>query len=388
MRVWIVNASPDEPKAALVAQTVKKLDCDVGWLKSMEEAAGNVATRQPTRSLVIVPATPQTQTDVRSLIEQTRKLTGRAFVLYIADEISPADYKALLRTGSADSTDWKSAVKDIAAVVNRLKNRDAADDDQYGRPSEHSVISFLGTGGGPGNTTLAIEVGVMLAELKRKEGRQVALFDLDFDNSMMCDYLDLTPRVDFDALAHDPHRLDDYMLDVFVSRHGSGLHVLSPRQPVNAAGIEKAVIFQLLNKLLDNYDTVLIDLPHHRIADNEEILQNSDLVLVSGWFSVPAVNRLRLLLQYLQKLGLARDRIAAILTGADTGILGGTVERFNVDHLLGDLPYFCVRRDPAFALECADAGQSMVETQPRRGTCRDLRAIAEHIVSMRPALVV
>lgn len=388
MLAYIVHPHADDTGAATIRDVLAKLDCQTINVPSLNLVAQDQRLASASNSIVVVPTTERWRPDISQMISDASRLVGRAFMLYIADTISPADYRALLKSGSADSIDWDSALNEINGIVDWLK-KNGVEGSSVEPPdtSKNRVVSFVGTGSGAGNTTMALEVGVLLASNKSLRQR-VALLDLDLSDSVVCDYLDITPRLDLDAFAHSPERLDEYMLDILAARHSSSLDVFAcakANAARTASGNEETAIYLLLNRLLERYDIVLIDVPAHRAMAMDEILRNSDFIFVTGLFSVPSVKRSKRLVQKIDRLQIGHERRAVIVNDAEASFLGAIVRRFDVDTALAGERIFFVRRDRHFALECVDAGFSMALTDPKRAITKDFRALAEHIETVMPA---
>lgn len=389
MLAYIVHPHFDDPSAATIRDVLVKLECETIHVAAMSAAAQDPRIAGTNDSIVVVPTSDKWRPEVGQLIKDSSRLIGRAFIIYIADTISPADYKALIRLGSADSIDWDSALHEINGIIERLKVQGLA-----GAPKEpvdtsnNRVVSFVGTGGGAGNTTMALESGVLLASASNGR-RRVALLDLELRESVVCDYLDIAPRLDLDAFAHNPERLDDYMLDILASRHSSGLEVFACAKEggsrAAAAGAETAV-YLLLNRLLERYNIVIVDVPAHRASDVDEILRNSDFIFVTSLFSVPSIKRSKRMAQRIDALPIPSDRRAVIVNDSESNFLGAVVRRFDVEHALPGERLFFVRRDRQFALECVDAGFSMALTDPKRGISKDLAKLAELVEIVKPAV--
>jgi pilus assembly protein CpaE len=385
MFACIVQTETADQKTAVITKVLKKLGCDIIVVNSIEAAAYHPQILAATASIIVVPESSEPSSDVGHIVKYAHQLAGRAFVLYIADRISPEDYKALLRLGDADSTDWKSAVEEVGHIVRRLGEEGASPAREPSPAASRRVIAFVGTRGGPGNTTIAMECGIYLASLKGKDSCRVALLDLEFAQSLVCDYLDIMPRLDISAIAGNPERLDEYMLTNMASRHSSGLDVFASRQPWFEQGETLHVaVFLLLNRLLDRYDIVLIDIPAHRLEETDEILQKSDFIFVTGLFSVPAVKQIHRAMQRFAGQDIPLARTAAIITDTETKIFGLVNQRFNIKDIIGEERLFFVRRDRSFSMECVDAGNSMIQSQPSRAICDDIKKIAEHIKTVAP----
>jgi pilus assembly protein CpaE len=385
MLAYVVQSDSVADKLAVIKQLLAKLNCDVHAVDSIEAAMNGPNPRSSSKSLVVVPETGDGKRDILEITRHAARAAGHAVVLYIAQRISPEDYKSLLRLGWADSTDWDSAVREVNLLVERLQNGDAPGANASSQPSQHRVTCFVGTGGGPGNTTIAMETGIHLASLKGREAGRVALFDLNLESSIVCDYLDLAPRMDWAEVAKNPERIDDHMLGLLAARHGSGLDVFASSPSTETVVVNQIAILTLLNRLIESYDFVIIDVPAHRRNEVDEILQNSDSVVVTGLFSVPSVRQLHRIMQQLKALKIPSGRVAAVITDAEKNLLGMVNQRFDVRKILTDTQLFYVRRDRSFAMQCVDSGTSMLQAQQNRGVCQDIAKIAEYVRTIEPA---
>ena len=185
-------------------------------------------------------------------------------------------------------------------------------------------------------------------------------------------------------VAKNPARLDDHMLSILASRHCSGLDVFASKEPVDREEISDAAIFTLLNRLVESYDMVLVDVPAHLQRKSGEILAHSDFVLVTGLFSVPSVREILGLCRRLRDLEVPDKRIGVAITDTEKNIFGMVSQRFDSKSALGGRLTFFIRRDRDFAMECVDEGKSMMQTQPSRGICQDIAKLAEHLKTVTP----
>src|SRR6516225_8909370 len=120
------------------------------------------------------------------------------------------------------------------------------------RPRRHRKVArrrsprLCRAAGGVGNSTLAVEAAVQLKTTKATRERSVCLIDLDFQNSHVCDYLDIEPRLQIQELAENPGRLDAQLLALFLSQHSSGVDVLaSPRSKASPLDFNVAALDML-----------------------------------------------------------------------------------------------------------------------------------------------
>jgi pilus assembly protein CpaE len=386
MLAFVVKPDQADPEVALLEQLLEKHGYAVVRKDTIEAAIGDPKLKAHKDSLVLIPVIGACQVDVERVIGLASQFRGHAFVIYVADEISQAHYKALIRTGVADCVSWTSAMREIAEISRRAH----AGAPEPARPgaaggSPRTVVSFAGTSGGAGNTTLALETGICLASLKGKDARRTALVDLDFQRSVMADYLDLSPRLDIAELVRNPQRLDKYMLDIFTSKHPSNLDIFAcANSNIDFCAIDGSVVFSLLDQLNERYDTILLDAPRCWTAWLDGVLMNSDLVFVTGRYSVPSVKQIARELKHLRELKLGPEHAGVIFNQCQKHFLGGVVRNSDIDAILAGQRLFYVQQDSSLALECANTGASMVQTNPRRRICRDIKKISEAVLAVRP----
>jgi cellulose biosynthesis protein BcsQ len=63
------------------------------------------------------------------------------------------------------------------------------------RGTKLAIATFVASSGGVGNATLASETAVLLKAGKETRNLRICLFDLDFQTSHVCDYLDIDARL-------------------------------------------------------------------------------------------------------------------------------------------------------------------------------------------------
>ena len=386
MIACIVYPGDADPKVRALQDFLEKLGYGVVQAASLEAAAAEPSCQEGGDNLIVAPTTPEWRPEANKVIDLAKAVRGRAFVIYVCDEIGPEDYKALLRTGAGDCVDWASAAKEINSISLRLRGAASsvlpfveAD------VSKHLIVGMVPACGGAGNTTLALETGVYFAKQKGKKSRRTGVVELDFNHAALCDYVDLAPRLDIVELARNPRRLDEYMLDIFRSGHSSGLDLFSAIEPpADCASIGGAAVFALLNKLHDRYEILLLDFPDCRPVWGDDALRNCDFVFVTARRSVPCLKQAARELKRLRNLGFAPERLAGVVTHCEAGLFSGLIGRMDIETALKGNRVFTVREDRAFARESVNSGVSMMDARASRGICRDISAVAMSILTLTP----
>src|SRR5688572_11027199 len=133
------------------------------------------------RSLVIVPDFVGDATDIVAFSQFAR---GKAFVIYVSDTISADTYKQLSKSQAGEWIRWSSLADELPDVL-----RQHATGPQR---ANGSIIAFLPSAGGVGNTTLALETAIHLSS-RSKAKRKACVLDLNFQSSAYPAYLDIEP---------------------------------------------------------------------------------------------------------------------------------------------------------------------------------------------------
>ena len=368
MQCFMVGAGDGEPWVALAgfAQTLGLQPTASPGLTALR---GDARFTGASRSLVLVPDTASTPLDMAEAVDFAREQGGQAFVVCLADTIASADYKRLVRTGSAEWVTWRDHRDELRDLVSRLPLEGAP-----GRAAP--VLSFLPSKGGTGNTTLV--VAAHLATRRKRGGARVAILDLNLQGGTVADALDVEPRFDVAEIMDRPERLDEHLVDVFTSRHSKGLDVFaSPVSRIGLDAINPEIIFTFIDAIAGRYDAILFDLPVQWSSWTDTLLQGSDAVVVCGGESVPALRRLAVTLAHVD--GLA---VPAVVNPVETDMLGRVARRTVIERALAKRRAFFVRRDGDSAAEALDVGRPLLAVGPNTRIARDIRRLAEWVETL------
>ncbi len=186
-----------------------------------------------------------------------------------------------------------------------------------------TVITVFSAKGGCGKTTLATNIGAVMADGGK---RKVCILDLDLAFGDVAIALHLFPNRTLADAVPLARSLDRQAVEGLVTNHSPGLDVLvAPLEPGTADSISAALVTKLLQLLKGMYDVVLVDTPP---AFTDPVLAAFDVsehLVLLATLDVPAVKNLKLTIETLTMLGFARDRCHAVLNRADAKV-GLTVE--------------------------------------------------------------
>lgn len=200
--------------------------------------------------------------------------------------------------------------REFDTALTRLKDRLAGKGRQNnGRGGK--VVAFLGAKGGNGTSTLAVNMAMSLRQ--QKPDKQVAVVDLNFDDSDIPLFLDIQPANGFRDLVADLSRLDSTYVQSLMSKHESELHVLQSgftgREGSSRGPIPGGAVLHTLEVMRLMYDFVIVDCGHTLTPETREALDFASTVFVVTTLSLPAIRRTKHFLQMMREAGFDGGRV-------------------------------------------------------------------------------
>jgi pilus assembly protein CpaE len=307
----------------------------------------------------------------------------RLFFIFVSQEISANDYKQLIRSGSADWASWAGAPQEIADII--LLRMPAAMETAGGLRARLAIATFVPSSGGVGNATLALETAIALKLEKQTRNLRICLFDLDFQSSHICDYLDIDARLQLHEIVGRPERLDAQLFDLFVSLHSTGLAVLaSPRSRKFRLDLDVKAMDSLFGMIATRYDLLIIDLPPLWFPWSEQVLAISDLAVVTGLNTVPGLRQVADTLRGIRESERVPPRIVVGLNRCRSRLLGRVANRLHAQKILGsDETIVFVREDSLTAEQAVNTGIPAAIGAGSSKLSRDTKAIAKLMTELK-----
>lgn len=173
------------------------------------------------------------------------------------------------------------------------------------------IVSFLGTKGGTGTTTMAVNCA---AAIKRISNRGTLIADVKPGPGDVAVFLGLRPRYSILELIDQVGWSDRALATRFVAEHDCGLHVLAASEGFGRPNSRDAEgIDQMLRCFSAMYDFVIVDAGTTLTASTVAALTLSDLVLLVANPDVPCLRHLQRLSDALRLAGVAPERVRIVL---------------------------------------------------------------------------
>ena len=224
--------------------------------------------------------------------------------------------------------------------------------------------SFFPVSGGCGNTTLAIQSAFLLGK-KTGDMSGVCLVDLNFQDGTTADYLDLTPSFRIEELALAPGRLDSQLLDVMLTRHSSGLSILStPRTPARHLNVSEGIVASVLGLLSNSFDHIVIDLPKTWYPWTDNVIWGSNKIFVVSTFSVPALRQARLVADAIKEKSSTTADVSVIVNKYHEPLFGSGLTKKDAERVLSSRLAGVVPDLGGVVLEAINRGLPLSEVSP------------------------
>jgi pilus assembly protein CpaE len=379
MTIYLTQRGGDEARAREIEGRLKSTIPNLKRVSSVEDIDPKQVAGAESATIVLIAA-PRADANVDDLIDEVRRHPRRLFFIVVGGDISASDYKRLIQSGNADWVAESAPPQEILEIVGRVSAplRDVAADAPI-------VVSFTPSAGGVGNSTLAIETAVHLVRDKSNKGAKVALVDLDFQSSHVCDYLDIAPKFQFEEIVATPDRLDDQLLNAFISHHSSGLDVLATsRSRFHARDLGVEALSTLFDRMTQRYGAIIIDLPLSVHSWTLPVLAASKGILVTGLNTIPGLRQIEETMRALREEPTIKADVRAVINRCDISVLGKVTRADHVARILGDEKRLLVR-NARVATECVNVGTPITLAYPSDKSVKDIAAIAAFCVSLNSA---
>ncbi|WP_417212496.1 AAA family ATPase [Acinetobacter venetianus] len=274
-------------------------------------------------------------------------------LVVFGDENDNGALKIALRVGAADFISDRAGLADLVPL---LKN---SAEEKIAARKTGQLFLFVNTKGGSGATTLALNTAVEVAGQCKD---QVLLLDLDLHFGVVADYLNINPIYSINDAIANVSDLDEMSLHGLVTKHSSGLHVLTFKQENHNENFEKAMqLNKLLPTLLEFYPYVFVDLSTGLDRMYSPVLsQAAKVFLITQQNLVGIKNTTRLLNALTIEYGVSREQIELIVNRFEKR---QQIKLKDIEKTVTGLPIHVIPNDFKVAIESANLGKPFVESK-------------------------
>lgn len=315
-KISVVVIDPDEKSRQSVKALLKgvhrvKIVAETGDLTRGFEKIGELKP-----NVVILDLSPNAEQTLK-MAERLTQTFPQTTLFVTSFQIIPEIIIKAMRAGAREFL-FKPLNRD--ELVNAIKN---AARSQGQRASDVSfgakILSVFGAKGGVGATTIATNLAVSLAQRTKKA---VLLIDLNLQFGNAALFLNVQPEYSIVDLANHLNDVEPELLKNVLSKHASGVWLLSgPARVEEAEAITVAHLDQILAILKSVFDYIVIDTKNSFDDLTLKALDESDTVLTVFTADLPGIYNARRCLEIFKQMNYNREKVLLMLNrdGANNG---------------------------------------------------------------------
>jgi pilus assembly protein CpaE len=302
----------------------------------------------------------------------------------VVDEIfltsSNTDRGVLMQAMRSGVKEFLSQPLDEAEVkeaLERFKKRQEKSDSSIVSIKPGHVINVVGTKGGVGTTTVAVNLAVSLAE--RKDVKSVALIDLNMLFGEVPLFLEIDPKHDLSALTNQIARLDSTFLMSILSKSSTGVHVLpSPRHFNSNESLDPKMMDRILELMTRMFDFIVIDGGQPLNQMSLKLLATSDTVLLVSVLTLPCLSNTDKLLRSLLTLGYPVDKLIKVVI--NRYLKNSEIALNDAEDAINKKIFWTIPNDYRTTLSAINQGKPLAQIAQKAAITKNFVELADRMV--------
>ncbi len=258
--------------------------------------------------LLIYEMGPDQESDFKILHASMQKGLAKE-VFLITEEPDKALLLEAIRLGAKEFLSIPIETAEVEKALERYIDRNQH---SLNQSTKGELINIIGSKGGVGTTTIAVNLAVNLAE---KQKFSVALIDSNMLFGEIPLFLGINPKHDWGQIVRNVSRMDKTLFSTIRATHSSGLDVYpSPHSLDELGTVVIKQIVRMFNKMREIYDFIIIDGGQSQNHLSTKALEISDMVILVAEQSLPCLSNTNKLLKAFTELGYpANEKISVLI---------------------------------------------------------------------------
>jgi len=332
----------------------------------------------------------QTHPDIGLIALDTNPEKGLALVQQVHDA-SP-DCAILVTSSSTDGNlilrAMRAGVKEFIPappkIEDLLSSLERIADQKWGRGENRArgstIIAICGATGGVGTTSLAVNLGCILAAEPRNT---VALVDIDLCLGDADVFLDTIPDYTLVDVAQNVTRLDFTLLKRSLTKHSSGLYLL-PR-PVQLEDVQHVTaedLRRVIGLLKATFTHVIIDCSKSYSEIDMVALESANHVLFVTQLDLPCLRNVVRLMMSFSQMDNIKDKVKIIVNRVG---LDSQIGLKKAQETIGREIFWQLPNDYRTMVEVRNNGVPLVEQAPKAAITQAIVGLSDALTSNQKA---
>jgi pilus assembly protein CpaE len=302
-------------------------------------------------------------------------------VFLTSKDTTPQMLVKAIRTGAKEFLPQPLVDDEVRQALERARQRREAFN--HKEPVKlGQVITVMGSKGGVGATTVAVNLAVAMTEME--PARSVVLIDMNLLFGEIPLFLELKPRYHWGEIAKQIYRLDaDFLMNI-LSKHPSGVHVLPSPSYFHYDQEEiPRIMGRVLNLARRMFDVIVIDAGCLLGKLSSKTLEMSNKVVLVSTLSVPCLSNTTKLLESFRSLGYPRKERIRIVVNRHTKNAEISVKE--AEESLHRSVFWTLPNDYRVTMSAINQGRPISEIAPKASMTRSLKSLANRLLETQEA---
>ncbi len=261
----------------------------------------------------------------------------------------------------------------IRAAVDRAYQLYVALRGPGGAMHQGRIVTVFSPKGGVGKTTVSVNLALALAD---RGARKVCLVDLDLAFGDVAITLQLFPSHTIEHAIGSEDAIDAPLLETLLTRHADSVMVLAaPNHPDVRERVTPMLVSRVLKALRDSFDYIVVDTAPAFDEQTLTALDETDECVIVATLDVPTLKNVKVALETLEMLDIAREHRHLLLNRADDNVGLGS-ER--VESILG-MPVSTMVETSMDIAAATNAGQPLMSQDPQHAFSATLRDFSSRL---------
>ncbi len=320
---------------------------------------------KPTAAIIALG--PNADNAVR-FIERLNAECPTTALISAAQDASPDMILRSLRAGAREFLRIPISTDELRTVLDRISEFTVK---QVETPKKKGrMVAVFSSKGGCGTSFMATNLAAATAS-------KTCLVDLNLQAGDLPLFLGLEAKYSIADMVEKRQRLDESLINSLVTQHSTNLWLLAaPREADSADEIEPQHVFEVLQKLREHYDYVVLDPQHTFDSITLAALDQSDEIILVLTLDIPAIRSTQRALEIFDRLGYPRQKVRIVVNRWSKQI---DLDLRQVEKFLGEPVVGFVPSDYQTAVSSINLGTPLVQAEPTSKIAMEVRRIAQQM---------
>lgn len=284
-------------------------------------------------------------------------------------------YREMVGAGITDYLVKPVTEKALAAALARAEEPlHAPAGPEVANPEQVRRVAVIGSRGGVGASSLAVNLAWILSHEKKKK---TAIVDLDLEFGTVALLLDLEPTTGLREALESPARIDSLFVESATARLTENLSVMATEETLSTdVHFKPEAIDLLFDTLGRTHDYIVVDLPRSALALRQRIFETATDILLVTELTLPGLRDSMRILSNIEQVAAGKP-VTVVANRAGSPQQAMSPKDFQ--KALGHKVEFLIPQDDKSFKQAANNGKPLVQIDARSKASKTIQSIVAKI---------